>query len=187
MMKRHDQIKSVNRTSIWGVIVLWLCAASPSFAQAPEARPVLKTVNLVPGVCATISEGDTVDFEWNPAFQRATADTQMNSFGMQFARNGEERFAVRTGGGLHLRAGGRRMNAANPLAPQIVAEPNGFYKVSFQVELHGALAGEYHLIDASAEAWNSPVHDAEPLAMTNSPTRMPFCLNVIESAVRGRS
>jgi hypothetical protein len=171
--------------AICGPLALSLSVAAPCSGQALPTVPTAKVVALAPGVCSMVTEGDILEFEWNPALQGALTETQLSRFTMRFARIGEERVAARTGGGLLLQAVVQRGDAG-PLGPQIVAQPNGFYKISLPVALHGAPSGDYRLIDADAEAWNSPVHETASLVMTNSPIRSPFCLTVDAALLHGK-
>jgi hypothetical protein len=151
-------------------------ACAQGLAQASPA-PVVSALN--PGVCQNVADGDIVTLDWNPAFDDMSSVTGLQEMSLRFVKMGDEAVARRTRAGLILTAGRQR---PAPVDEPIVAEPNGYFRIRFQVNLRQSEPGEYRLAEATAEAALPNNFPGRHPRMTNDPVRSAFCFNVVASA-----
>jgi hypothetical protein len=159
---------------------LALTTAAQTRTGTPDAVTPVGEKALTAGVCADVTDGDILTFEWNPAFDNTSAVSGLREFALRFANASDFGVARRTQTGLLLSAVNRREGDLHPFKTL----PNGFFQVTFHVHLKQGEAGEYHLVESWATANVEPEYKGKLPAMTNSPTNSPFCLNAIPSASR---
>jgi hypothetical protein len=155
------------------VLVLGLCItqATGMSASAPT------TAVLSVGVCATISQGDTLTLEWNPAFDHPFSVGRLQTFALVFAEPGEDRVVLRSHSGLRLIATAERGDPNPPISELA----NGYYRISFKPDLATIRPGVYHLVDAEAGVVPRADNQGELPAMTHNPAQSAFCLNVVST------
>ncbi len=153
----------------------------PLAAQRGPA-PAGPAAVLSPGTCVPIAQGGTISLRWNPAFSNATTVHGIRKVTLTFAAAGSEESSRRGHGGLVFHA-----DARNSVAP-IVAEPDGFYSVSFPVDLRFAAAGEYRLVGVEVVPRVDPDSSGPAPEMTASPVQSSFCVSLATPVLpeRGR-
>jgi hypothetical protein len=156
----------------------------PAYAQtAANASPAHAAVALTPGTCARVAEGDIVTLQWDPAFTSADAVTGLQNLTLSFAKAGDGPRSLVAGHGVVLRSMPQRGRAAADTP--IEALGNGYFHLRFRADLKAVSPGEYHLLSANAVARVTPGYQGEVPRMTNSPTSLPFCVEVTSLPVRG--
>jgi hypothetical protein len=140
-------------------------------------QAALAPVPLTSGTCAQVQDGGYVTLEWNPGFDHPASVLRVRRFTLSFDAVDEVPRAHPVAPALVLEAYAPHDKNGLPDSPITVGN-NGFWKLRFQVSLHGARPGEYHLVAADAEAQVDAGYSGERPQMTNSPLRHPFCLNV---------
>ena len=157
-------------------VVFIVSGQSSPRATAQTAGPRL--VSLTPGTCPVVADGDIVTLEWNPGFEHEVAGLQR--FELAFAKPADKDRVLRQGAPLRLVAA-PRIHGELPGTVDSEIEPaaNGFFLLRFHVQLSALESGEYVLVDAHAETRRTPDAQGEDVAMTNSPLRSSFCLNVV--------
>jgi hypothetical protein len=152
-------------------------------AQLP--RPALATVGrsvtLIPGVCVRIAQGDDLIFEWNPAFDIPSPVLGLQEFALSFQREDIPGQAVQGRTQFVLRANymAERSGARNST---VTSASNGYFQMRFHIHLLSIEPGEYHLVSARTIAKLDPGYQGPQPAMTNSPLRYPFCVEVADPA-----
>jgi hypothetical protein len=153
-------------------VLLSTALGSALHAAAPGAP---REVALTPGTCAQVTEGDILTLDWNPAFDHSDSVSGLASFHLGFGRPGET-ISTRHRPSLVLETIHR--GEAVSSGPGITALPNGYFHLRFLVHLGDVESGTYSLIGAEAIPLVAPDDHAEMPSMTNTPLRLPFCLNV---------
>jgi hypothetical protein len=163
-------------------VLLSTTLGSPLHAAAPGAAT---EVRLTPDTCAQVSEGDILTLNWDPAFDNPDPVSGLASFHLGFGRP-DESFSPRRRPSLVLGTVHRGETVSSE--PGITALPNGYFHLRFLVRLGNIESGTYSLIGAEAIPVVDPAYHGETPSMTNTPVRLPFCLNVQARArTRGRA
>ena len=149
------------------------CALAQAGGRYPLSAAQPHTVPLLSDACPAVRSGDKISLDWNPGFEHPGMVEGLRVINLRFGRisaNGvtvQQLPAIRLGG----------LGAALP----VTSIGNGYFHIELRIPA-GAAPGEYHLIDATADAKTLPEYQGPSLPMTNSPVRERFCITIVPSA-----
>jgi len=163
---------------IAALVGLSLISMVCAFAQSPQtsgtqppfaAQP--RTIPLVSDACPAVRRGDKVSLDWNPGFEHPGMVEGLRVFNLRFGRVAANGVTVQLLPAIRL--GG--LGSALPINPI----GNGYFHIELSIPA-GTTPGEYHLIDATADAKPLPEYQGPSLPMTNSPVRERFCITIVQ-------
>ena len=148
-----------------------LAQAPQSELLAPAARR-MPPVPLVTGACSTVSQGDTIAFDWNPGFAPAWGVTGMRSFRLIFQGLRED--------GVSLNPASRLLLDSGPRG-RFTAIGNGYFHIEARLPTL-AHRGTYHLVAARSAPELVPDYQGDAPEMTVSPVREYYCITVLPAS-----
>lgn len=144
-------------------------AAAQTSTELPSQG---KVVALSPNACAQVSDGDQLVFDWNPGFQHAGAVSGINKALLVFAKPGEPEKSI-TLVSMQFEPAERSHH------PRIETLENGIYRLHFTLNLAQVEPGAYRLASARGDARTLSGYQGAAPAVTNDPTRYPYCIEVV--------
>jgi hypothetical protein len=151
-----------------GIIVSSAVTAPSQLQTAHAAKPHVAT--LVSDACPVVHSGDKISLDWNPGFEHPGIVEGLRVINLRFGRLAANGVTVQQVPAIRL--GG--LGASLPITPI----GNGYFHIELTIPA-GAVPGEYHLIDASADAKPVAEYQGPNLLMTNSPVRERYCITVV--------
>jgi hypothetical protein len=176
------------RWSVLTVALLFAASLCSQISLAQRRSSDAVTVALTPDACASVSDGDALTLDWNPAFEHPGIVLGLRQFELSFVRPVNRSRVARTGAPIHLIAN-PRMHGEFPgqAKSEIETLSNGYFRMRFHLRLAYVEPGEYQLFDAQVVPFVSADYLGDAPRMTNTPMSLPFCLNVVAPAESRRA